>query len=193
MANGKVCTGFSMPWVAKYAASGTTITLTDAMALARGVSVTIEPETAENNNFYADNGAAESASGAFNGGTLTLTVDGLKTAARNFILGVTGAAGDWQDYGDNVISPYVAVGYLTRYMEDGITTWTPTVLYKVKFTQPGSENATQEDEIDWQTQELTGTIFRADDANHSWIAIGTEYETEAAALAALKTKLGVQQ
>lgn len=193
MANGKVCTGFSQPWVAKYAASGTTITLTDAMALARGVSVTIEPETAENNNFYADNVTAESASGAFNGGTLTLTVDGLKMAARNFILGVTGAAEGWQDYGDNVISPYVAVGYLVRYMEDGVSTWTPTVLYKVKFTQPGSENATQEDEIDWQTQELTGTIFRADDANHSWIAIGTDFATEAAALAALKTKLGVQQ
>ena len=78
-------------------------------------------------------------------------------------------------------------------MVDGITTWTPTVLYKVKFTQPGSENATQEDEIDWPTQALTGTIFRADDANHSWISIGTDSATEAAALAALKTKLGVQQ
>lgn len=191
MAAGKVCTGFSMPWVAKYAAANNTITLTDAMELARGVGVTIEPETAENNDFYANNITAESASGTFTGGTLTLTVDGLKTASRNFIMGITTAAADWQDYGDNVTVPYVAVGYLVRYMEDGVTTWVPTVLYKVKFNQPGAEHNTQEDEIDWQTQELTGTIFRADDANHSWISIGQDCPTEAAAVAALKTKLGV--
>lgn len=43
-----------------------------AMALARGVNVSIEPEVSDNNIFYADNVAAETAGGIFMSGTATL-------------------------------------------------------------------------------------------------------------------------
>ena len=190
-AAGKVCTGFSNPYVAKYAASGTTVTLSDPMKLARGVNVTVEPDSADANNFYADNVVAESTAGTFTSGTLTLTVDGLLRAAENFILGTTGTTG-WTEYGDSMTVPYVAVGYIARYMSDGATLYTPTVLYKCKFNTPNSDHATQEEEIDWQTQELTAAIFRADDANHNWKAVGEDFPTEAAALTALVAKLGGQ-
>ena len=80
MAAGKVCTGFSMPYVAKYSATGGTVTYSEAMRLARGVSVTIDPEVGDDNKFFADNITAEVAPGTFTGGTATLTVDGIQEA-----------------------------------------------------------------------------------------------------------------
>ena len=70
MANGRVITGYSDPWVATYAASGTTVTYSGAQALGRGVSVAINPDTATDNKFYADNVEAENAGTTFGSGTL---------------------------------------------------------------------------------------------------------------------------
>lgn len=192
LAAGRVTTGFSQPWVAKYAASGTTITYSNAMELARGVSVSVEPESSDNNIFYANNIQAEQESGEFTGGTLTLTVDGLLQAAQMFIMGIPAAGENGIEFGDNVAQPYVGVGFITRYRSGGATSFVPTIIRKVKFDQIGNDAETQEENIDWQTQELTGQISRSDNATRSWKWEGIEYATEAAALAALKTELGVQ-
>ena len=191
-ASGKVVTGFSYPYVAKYDAAAGKITYTSAMELARGVSVDISPETSDNNTFYANNQASEEAPKRFNGGTLSLTVDGLLIAAERFIMGLPESGTDgWSDYNDSTTPPYVGVGYITRYMCGGVETWVPTIICKAKFDLVSSSASTQEDGIDWQTQSLTAAIFRADDAGHTWKSIGKDYATEAEALAALKTKLGV--
>lgn len=191
MANGRVATGFSMPRVAKYEATGTTVTYTGVMALARGVDVSLSPESSDDNIFYADNVSAESAAGEFTGGTVSLTVDGLLDAAARFIFGLPSAdSAGWTAYDDTMTIPYVGIGYITRYMSDGVTTYVPTVIAKARFSLPEKEAATQEDEIDWQTQELEATLFRADDANRTWLYEGAPCQTEAAALAALDTKLG---
>lgn len=191
MANGKVCTGFSKPYVALYSASGTTVTYTSGMALARGVDVSIEPETSEDNNFYADNVIAESASGTFTGGTVSLTVDGLKEDAERLIMGLPAAADGWTDYNDEQAVPNVGIGFIARYQEAGVVTYVPIVLAKCQFQQVPLSAATQEEEIDWQTQSLTATLMRSDDAKHTWKSIGADQTTEAAAEAALKTKLGI--
>lgn len=191
MANGKVCTGFSKPYVALYSASGTTVTYTSGMALARGVDVSIEPETSEDNNFYADNVIAESASGTFTGGTVSLTVDGLKADAERLIMGLPAAVDDWTDYNDEQAVPNVGIGFIARYQEAGAVTYVPIVLAKCQFQQVPLSAATQEEEIDWQTQSLTATLMRSDDAKHTWKSIGADQTTEAAAEAALKTKLGI--
>lgn len=192
MANGKVCTGFSLPYVAVYSHSGTTVSYSDGVALARGVDVSIEPESSDQNIFYADNASAESAAGTFTGGTITLTVDGLKQAVERLIYGLPTAGADgFTAYDDTAEPPYMGVGYIARYMEDGVTTYCPTVLAKVKFSYKSDDHATQEEEIDWQTQELEATIFRSDDANRTWKWLGSDYETEALAEAALKTKLNI--
>ena len=192
MAAGKVCTGFSKPYVALYSATGTTITYSSGQVLARGVDVSIEAESSDDNNFYADNVLAESAGKKFTSGTVTLTVDGLKTAAEKLIMGLPTGTGDWMDYGDDQEIPYVGIGFLARYMSDGVESWTPIVLVKCMFDEIGTSAATQEEEIDWQTQELSASIHRGDDANHSWKSVGTtEYATEAAAEAVLRTKLGI--
>ena len=51
MAEGKVCTGFSDPYVAIYNESGGVITYTGGMRLARGVEVSIEPEVGDTDPF----------------------------------------------------------------------------------------------------------------------------------------------
>lgn len=192
MANGKVCTGFSKPYVAIYGAEAGIISYTEGQILARGVNVSIEPNTSDDNKFYADNQEAESAAGAFTGGTLTLTVDGLFVAAERLIMGLpTPDDKGFTVYGDNQKAPNMGVGYIARYMSDGVTTYTPTVLSKVKFNQLSSDAATQEDEIDWQTQELTATIMRGDDENHNWKKVGKSYNSEDEAEKALQEELGI--
>lgn len=192
MANGKVCTGFSKPYVAYYNASGGTITYTGGRPLARGVEVSIEPDSSDDNKFYADNVEAESATGIFTGGTVNLTVDGLFMAAEKMILGLPDPdANGFTHYGDAQSAPNIGIGYLARYMSGGITTYVPTIIVKTKFSLPTAAASTQEDEIDWQTQELTATIMRGDDSGHNWKLVGREYATETDAEKALQAELGI--
>ena len=198
MANGRVLTGFSMPWVALYANSGGTISYSGGMPLARGVSVSLDVEASSDNDFYADNVLAETDTQGFSGGTVTLTVDGLKDAARKLIMGITatksvtvGTDGTvvFEQYDDTQAIPYVGVGFVARYMEDGVTSYVPYILNKVKFNPEGLEAATQEEEIDWQTTELEGSIMRDDSTAHAWKLIGAAQTSEAAAVDAYKAIL----
>lgn len=193
MANGKVCTGFSMPFVALYAESAGVVTYSGGIPLARGVSVSMSVDGSSDNDFYADNVIAETDNQAFVSGKITLTVDGLKAAARKLISGVTATktAGqvEFDVYDDTMTVPYVGIGFIARYMENGVTTYAPIVLTKCKFSPEGLEAATQEEEIDWQTTELEATIYRDDSTNHAWKMIGADQTTEAAALTAIQAVL----
>ena len=186
-AAGRVCTGFSLPYVALYNNG----TYTSGQKLARGVDVTVSPESSEDNRFYADNHEAENASGTLTGGTVDLNVDGLLMAAERLIMGLPAASSDWTAYDDDQEIPYVGIGYLARYMSDSVTTYVPTVIVKAKFNQIENSAATQEEEIDWQTQSLSARIYRGNDEKHTWKYVGSDYQTEEAAEAALKTKLGI--
>lgn len=192
LAAGKVATGFSLPYVAQYAATEGTITYSNGRKLARGVDVSIEPDEPSDNDFYADNQKAETSPGRFTSGNANLTVDGLLVAAEQMIMGLPEAGEDgWIAQGDSMNPIFCGLGYITRYMSGGVECYTPTILPKVKFNLVGNTAATQEEEIDWQTQSLTARIFRADNANHDWKWLGSDYATEAEAEAALKTKLGI--
>lgn len=192
MANGRVVTGFSDPFVALYANSGTSITYTSCTPLARGVEVTVEAEeSSDSNNFYADNVLAESIQGIFSGGTATLTVDGLLETTRKLIYGLPTADGSgWTHFGDNQSVPYVGIGFVTRYMSGGVTSYVPTILTKAIFAAEPQNAATQGDEVDWQTTELKATLLRDDSANHDWKMIGTAQATQAAAVSMITTALG---
>lgn len=191
---GRVITGFSKPYVANYTNTGGTNTYTNGKVLARGVSVSIAPNDAGDDNvFYADNVAAETQSGRFTGGELTLTVDGLFLDAERMINGLP-AAGDngWTADGDSSESPYLTVAFIVRYMSNGATIYTPYVIPKTKFAKPEMSAETQDgDEIKWQTQELTAQIMRDDTNAHNWRYIGADVATEAAAEAAIRTFLGI--
>jgi hypothetical protein len=199
LANGRVCTGFSLPKVAKYTVSSGTVSYTNVTALARGVDVTLSIESASDNKFYADNVLAESENQAFSSGSLSLTVDGLKDTARQMITGVattssttvsTGVTVTWDVYDDAAVVPYVGVGFVARYMEDNVTSFVPIVLKKCKFSDPEISAATQEESIDWQTQTLEAEIMRDDSSSHAWRMIGTALSTEAQAETAVLKALG---
>lgn len=199
-AAGKVLTGFSKPYVALYAESSGTISYSSGQILARGVSVAVAPDApGDDNIFYADNGPAESISGRFTGGTATLTVDGLLAPAEKLIYGLPTATAvtvgdgtvDTYKYGDNAVAPDCGAGWIERYMSDGTTYYVARALRKIKFQPKPVNAATQEEDIDWQTTELTATIMRDDSTNHEWQWFSADLTTEDAAEKALKVYLGI--
>jgi phi13 family phage major tail protein len=191
MAAGRVCTGFSKPYVATYSNAGNVVTYSSGQLLARGVSVNLQPESAEDNNFYADNIVAESAAGEFIGGTVELEVDGLFRDTEDLIFGSPEAVDGWVGDGDASAAPYCGVGFIVRWMSEGVTKYQPVVLPKVKFNIPEEERATQEDEIDWQTTTLVATLMRDDTVNKNWRYRGAEFSSEALAEAELQEFLGI--
>lgn len=195
-----VTTGFSEPYVAKYGNTGATVTYSGGMKLGRGVSMSVEVESADDKNFYADDQIAESETGIMTSASGTFTVDGLEPEAATLILGlpekgqetIEESPVDVYDYDDRMAAPYVGVGVLRRVMMKGVTTWEPIVFTKVKFNIPGDEAATQEDQIDWQTQELDASIVRDDTENHRWKRVFARQTTKAAAVEILKGYLNIQ-
>lgn len=192
MAAGRVMTGFSLPYVALYAASGGTVTYSQGQRLARGVQVSIEAEAEDDNIFYADNISAESAPGIFTSGTATFTVDGLKLDAERLIMGIPAADTEgFIHYGENLTIPYVGVGFICRYMEDGVTSYVPYILTKCRFVTPGVDAQTATETIEWQTQEITATLLRDDTSNHDWKLVGSGETSEAAAEAKIKAHFNI--
>lgn len=194
MANGRVLTGFSKPYVALYSHSGSAVTYTSGQILARGVSAEIEPDSNDDENiFYADNVASESVAGEFTGGSLTLTVDGLLTNAEKLLFGLPSADTEgWTHYGNSASIPYVGIGFVCRYMSDGVTSYVPVVLTKCRFSMPTLSANTQEDEIDWQTQELSARILKDDSANGDWKMVGSEQTSESSAEDMIKDVFSIQ-
>ena len=190
-AAGKVLTGFSKPYVALYSESSGTVTYSSGQLLARGVDMTISPDTSDDNKFYADNVLAENAGGMFTGGTLSLTVDGLLESAEKLVYGLGSASGNWYSFDDDMNPPYMGFAAIARYMSDGVTSYTPVALTKVRFKPLELSASTQEDEIDWQTQAMEATIFRDDSTKHVWKKLGEAQTTEASAEALIKTLLSI--
>lgn len=199
MANGKVITGYSKPFVALYNNNEGTITYSSGMPLARGVDVSVEAETGDAVNFYADNVMAESVGGVFTGATITMTVDGLKDAARKLIMGLPNAepltvgsdSVDIYTYDDRQNIPNVGIGFVVRYMESGVASYQPVVFTKASFSVDGLDAATQEEEIEFQTTELEAALMRDDSEHHAWRKIGAEQTTEAAAVNVVKALLNI--
>lgn len=193
-----VTTGFSKSYVATYANTGQTVTYTGVSSLGRGVSLSLEIDTADDNNFYADNVVAETETAQFTSGSATITVDGLDSDAATMIFGlpaaenvqVSGEQVPFQGYGE-MNPPFVGFGCVRRTMMNGVTKYWPLILPKIKFGIPSEEMATQEDTIDWQTQELNATVLRDDTAAANWKYISEEgMDTEAEAETAIKAFLG---
>ena len=202
MANGKVCIGFSKPYVAKYTNTGGTVSYSGGMPLARGVSVSIDPTVSDDNSFYADNVLAETEAGVFTGGTATLTVDGLLQEAEQFIMGLpqpeefsygTSKTVEVLKYGNSPSIPNVAIGFIVMYMSDGVISYAPMVLRKAKFNTPGTSAETKGETINWQTQELTATLMRDDSPAGDWKWIGADQTSEAGVEEIVKAFLNIAE
>ena len=201
-AAGKVCVGYSDPYVAKYACVEDEVTFTEGRRLARGVDVKISPEETDNNDFYADCEVAESDTGHISGGTMSLTVDGLHQAAERFIYGLPEP--EDVSYGDNKTAkitkypsamdiPYVGVGVIVHYRSGGVNTFVPVIVLKNKFKAPDTEAATKEKDVNFQTQSLETAFYPDDTSAPTWKWVGEDCATRADAMAILKGILSVAE
>lgn len=206
LAAGQVVTGFSFPVVALYAESGGSVSYSDGMDLARGVSLDPDIETADEDNvFYADNRSAESVPRRFKRGSVGLTVDGLLVAAEKLIMGIpstatsevtigTGSSAptvEVTDYNDDQNIPYVGLGAVVRSQSKGTELFRAIVYTKCRFEQFDVPASTQEEEIDWQTTELNAALHRDDTVKHTWLRKSEFLATELEAYNAVRVMLGM--
>jgi len=200
MEAGKVITGFSAPYVGLYSNNGGTVVYTKGRRLARGVEVSLDVETSDDNEFYADNVLAESETGKFSGGKVSLTVDGLHDDAEKMIYGLPepekytygeNKTVDVLNYGDDANPPYVGIGFVIAFESGSLETFQPMVLTKGKFATHGTDAKTREKQKDWQTQALEAAIHRDETPKHNWKKLFAEQPTEAEAIAILEAFLGV--
>lgn len=202
LAAGQVVTGFSFPVVALYNNEGETVTYTSGMDLARGVSLAPDVATSGDENiFYANNRSAETAQRRFRNGSISLTVDGLLTAAEKLIMGLgAGAAStvtvgqatvNITDYGEAQQIPYVGIGAVVRSQSNGQELFRAVVYTKCRFEQFNLPAATEEDDIDWQTTELSAQLSRDDTVKHNWQRVSEPLETELEAYNTVRVILGL--
>ena len=199
MKEGRVVVGFSNPYVAKYNNAGGTVTYTDGRRLARGVKVSLDVDSSDDNDFYADDVVAESENGQFTGGTANLTVDGLLAESEKFIAGLpepeTVTVGDREvkiyKHGVKAKPPYLAIGFIVQYRSDGKNTFVPTILTKAKFQTAKLEASTREKETSWQTQDLVADLSRDDTPDQNWKWVMEDQDSREAADAILRQLLNV--
>lgn len=186
--------GLLKPRIAKYAATGTTVTYTDGQILAKAIEHDLSLENSDPVILYADDGAAESV-GGFSSGTLTLNIDELPTEVAGLIFGitpetVTNPAGSVLSFDDDATPPYLGYGVIVPKIRNNVRTWMAVCLTKIKFAIPGDTYATKGETVEFGTPELTATVMRDDTAKHAW-RMWAEFGTEEAADTWLNTKLGI--
>lgn len=182
--------GLSHPKFAIYSAVGNTVNYYGGGTIAKATSASVEIESSEDNNLYADNAVAET-DRQFTGGTITLGTDdlsqsvsaailGLRQQALPTIEGITDTGLTETIYDDNQVTPYLGIGFIRKKIRNGVSRWQAIVLTKIMFSVPSDSADTQGETIEWQTPEISGSIMKDDSATHMWKRTCT-FSTEAQA------------
>ena len=194
--------GVSKPKFAKYSESNGVVTYSGGGSLGKMVNVDVSIDSSDDNNFYADNGIAET-DRQFSGGTFTANTDdlshevskailGLKEQGLGEIAGVTDTEVKELIYDDDQAMPYLGLGFIIKKKVKGVTKWRAVILTKAMFSVPNDAATTQWETIDWQTEELSATIMRDDTEKHAWKKEAT-FTTEAQAEAYLNNRLNIAE
>ena len=130
----------------------------------------------------------------------TMTIDGLSPDDEAFLMGLKAGnpvqvdssnSVETLEYGAEMEPPYIGIGATKKGQRDGKSYWGAIILAKCRCKVPGDDATTQEDQIDWQTQDIDFTIMRDDSAKNRWKIIPkTLFTTESAAVAFVKKALG---
>lgn len=193
--------GLSKLVFAKYSANGNSVTYSEAAITEKMAEYSAEIETTEKNNLYLDNDVAETDSGVFSSGTFSVTTGDLSNETSKLLynvkeLDVTYGQGKTVKelvYDDSITCQELGVGLVEMHQVDNVTFYRALWLTRVQFNIPSSAATTQGETVDWQTQEISGTILRSvevdSDKVHPWQNTA-DFETEADALEYLMYKGG---
>lgn len=190
--------GLAYPYAAKYTVENGEVKYTNPMVFAKAVNFSSNVNSASDNNFYADNGIAETDK-QFSDGTLTVTTDDLMQDASAFILGITPKTMNVGDkevtelvYDDDAISPDLGFGVVIMKKKNGAIKHRAVVYTKINFTIPQDAANTKAGTVEWQTPSLTATIMRDDTEKHAWKREAT-FDTESEARAYIEAILGTPE
>ena len=195
--------GLSRPYIARYTNAGSSVSYAGGRLLGKATELSIDLNDNNSNILFADNAPAEQ-DNQFSGGTLTITTDELRPQAMIGALGliseslsavtdITTPGAAWLISNDNQSIPYVGFGAVAMKKINGVIKYVGIVLDKVQFSNPNESITTKGETIEWQTPQLSGTIFRSDNSTHSWKRITTPLDTEAEADLAVRNYLGISE
>ncbi len=113
---------------------------------------------------YADDALAESDT-SFNSGDITMGIDEDDDEMMAEILGHTISEGEMVRNGNDT-APYIGLGRIIVKMVNGVRKYKVEFLYKVKMAEPGQDNTTKGETLEFGTTELTGKVHAL--ANGDW-------------------------
>lgn len=156
--------------------------------------------TSNDNPLYGDDTVIEN-DNSLTGAEITLGVDDILEEDQKELLGLatTGSASgsaDTLEYQDaNSGAPYVGVGYIQVRRKAGVVSYIGNWWHKVQFNRPDEETNTKGENIEWQTDTITGTAMgaRIDTSGLAYFRAKKSFTTYAAALAWLKDKAGITE
>lgn len=192
-------TGLSKPYCAEYSFADGAVSYDKAMTIGKAREANIVINAATDNDLYGDNEIAET-DRRFQSGTITLRTTELSQEASAMILGITPATLETipgitdtsvqeLNYDDDMVQPYLGIGFIIRKQVNGVLKWRAVILTRVMFAVPEDAAITEEGAISWQVPTITGTILRDETEKHRWKREAT-FTTEAQAEAYIKFRLG---
>ena len=181
--------GLSQPYYAKYSETSGVVTYSDVTKLGKATEVDLSLDNKDPEKLYADNGPAESLN-LFSGATVTLGIDELSLEVAADILGMTAPSGTGGiTFAADAVAPYVGLGFIVKKVYEGEVKYRVIVLYKCQFKPVDFSISTQGETVEFQTPELEAEVLKDDTATPKW-QFWQDFNSESAALTALKTALG---
>ena len=186
--------GVSKPFVAVYNPGNGTPSYSGGKRLGMATSFSLDVQGSDPAILYADNGPAESVD-LFSGGNGTVGVHRLSLSNLALIRGQTVASGSGADsnsvtFKADANAPYMGIGVVSMVISGGQIKYLVIVNYKVKFRQPNVTLTTRGETVEYNVPELAFQILRDDSTDGKWLYM-KEYDTEAAAVAAIGTLLSI--
>lgn len=186
--------GVSKPFIAVYSAGNGTPSYSGGKRLGMATAFSLDVQGSDPAILYADNGPAEAVD-MFSGGSGTVGVHKLSLSNLALIRGQTVGSGSGSDanaviFKADANAPYMGVGVVSMVISGGQIRYLVVVNYKIKFRQPNVTLVTRGETVEYQVPELSFQVMRDDSADAKWMYM-KEFETEAAAVAAIGTLLNI--
>lgn len=179
--------GLSKPYIAKLKSDETGYT--DGFKCGKATATSITPSQNEK-EVYGDNEIAEYVS-IFKNAEVTLETTTIPQAGIPVMYGhEVDTLNKKVIYKKNDRPNYVGFGFVIAELIDGVTSYTATVLYKVRFTEQGVSYVTSGDTIELKAAALKGIAYSLSGANGVWQNVKT-FATEELAEAYVKGELDI--